>query len=280
MWQNGGGFDSTKHWIWTPIGNIASGVGVGAGVYFADMNGDGKDDYVFLDANGRASLWLNGGRGQDGTWRWDNKGEIASGVGATREEIRLVDLDGDGKADYIYVDKSTGKMKMWRNGGLGSDGTWIWTAVGEIATGVGTTGSAVRFADFGGTGRADYLVIVPGSLGVKKWENTCGSVSSGGGSTVTSVSVSVSLSVIVSTPAAAATVNGGSMGSIPDRTRTVDNMNSAPTPTSNESSGQGSALAIPTASSPAKSGTQVARSLRFGAISLLALVLMAVMIVF
>lgn len=280
MWQNGGSFDSSKNWKWTSIGKIASGVGEGAGVYFADMDGDGKDDYVFLDGNGRASLWLNGGRGKDGNWIWNSKGEIASGVGATREEIRLADIDGDGKADYLYVDKSTGKTKMWRNGGLGGDGNWIWTGVGDIASGVGTSGSVVRFADFGGTGRADYLDIVPGSLGVKKWENTCGTGSSvsgsgsgsGGGSTLTSVSVSVSLSVIVSTPDATATASGGSMGSIPDGTR------STPTPTTSDQSGQGTALTIPTASPPAKSGTQVTRSLRFEEILLL-VALMVVMIV-
>lgn len=244
MWQNGGGFDSAGLYKWTSIGIIASGVGIGAGVFFADMDGDGKDDYVWLDANGAAYLWLNGGTGKDGKWIWTPKGKIATGVGAVREDIRLADIDGDGKADYLWVDQTTGATKMWRNGGVGSDGNWIWTPQGEIATGVGAVGSLVRFADLGGTGRADYLTIVPNSLGVRQWLNGCGTGS--GVVTVTYVSVTVSVSTAAGT--------GNSMTS--DPTATAGATSQA------IDSGTSTTSAASTASGTAKSGAEGLRGFR------------------
>jgi hypothetical protein len=266
MWQNGGGFDSAGVYKWTSIGTIASGVGIGAGVFFADMDGDGKDDYVWLDANGAASLWLNGGMGKDGKWIWTSKGKIAAGVGAVREDIRLADIDGDGKADYLWVDKTTGATKMWRNGGVGSDGNWIWMPQGEIATGVGTVGSVVRFADLGGTGRADYLTIVPNSLGVRQWLNGCGTGS--GVVTVTSVSMSVTVSMN-SDPTA--TITGNNMSNNPAVTVTENNMPASAT-TQALDSGTSTTSAASTASGTAKSGAEDLQGFRVENMVLLVLV--------
>ena len=251
MWQNGGGFDSAGVYKWTSIGTIASGGGIGDGVFFADMDGDGKDDYVWLDANGAASLWLNGGMGNDGKWIWTSKGNIATGVGAVREDIRLADINGDGNADYLWVDNATGATQMWRNGGVGSDGNWIWTPEGEIATGVGTVGSVVRFADLGGTGRADYLTTDPNSLGVRQWLNGCGT----GSGVVTVTSISMSVTVSVSTAAG----TGNNMSDNPTATETENNMPTGATTAS-------------TASRTAKSGAEGLRGFRVENMMLLVLV--------
>lgn len=173
MWQNRGSVNGTSTIRWTPLGIIANGAGAGAGVFFADMDGDGKDDYVWIDVNGAAALWLNGGVGEDGKWIWISKGKIAAGVGGTRDEIRLADIDGDGKADYLLVNKSTGVTNMWKNGGMGSDGRWIWASQEEVASGGGPAGSSIRFADLGGTGRSDYLDIRTNPLGAFQWLSTC-----------------------------------------------------------------------------------------------------------
>jgi FG-GAP-like repeat len=269
MWQNGGGFDSAGLYKWTSIGIIASGVGIGAGVFFADMDGDGKDDYVWLDANGAAYLWLNGGTGKDGTWIWTPKGKIATGVGAVREDIRLADIDGDGKADYLWVDQTTGETKMWRNGGVGSGGNWIWTPQGEIATGVGAVGSLVRFADLGGTGRADYLTIVPNSLGVRQWLNGCGTGS--GVVTVTYVSVTVSM-----TSDPTATFTGSNMSINPTTTPTESNM---PIDAISQviDSGTSTTSTTSTASGTAKSGAEGLRGFRVENMVLLVLVVAVAM---
>lgn len=61
--------------------------------------GDGVDDYVFIDTNGALTAYVNGGPKNDGSngWIWypqGTNGVIASGIGSTREQIQLADING------------------------------------------------------------------------------------------------------------------------------------------------------------------------------------------
>lgn len=160
----------------TPLGEIASGVGAPAGskVLFADINGDGKADYVVVDATtGSLTVWLNGGpnAAAPGGWVWYPQGTIASGVapGAT---IQLADLNGDGKADYISVDPASGALNVYLNGGQNSAAAngWIWYPQGTIASGV-APGATIQFGDINGDGLADYLIVDPNSGAVQAYLN-------------------------------------------------------------------------------------------------------------
>ena len=160
--------------VWHPQGTIAAGVGAPGGeIRFADINGDGRADYLVVNPNGTVDAWLNGGpnsAAQDG-WLWYPQGEIAAGVGAPGSEIRFADINGDGRADYLVVNPN-GTVDAWLNGGpdpAAQDG-WLWYPLGEIAAGVGAPGSEVRFADINGDGRADYLVVNPNGS-VDTWLN-------------------------------------------------------------------------------------------------------------
>jgi hypothetical protein len=82
---------------------------------FADINGDGKADYICIAKNGAASAWINTGP-KAGTWTV--LGEIRSSVGADRANVRFADLNGDGKADYLWLDKFDGSVRLWSNPGL------------------------------------------------------------------------------------------------------------------------------------------------------------------
>jgi lysophospholipase L1-like esterase len=44
---------------WTGRGQVASGVAPGSEVRFADIDGDGRDDYLVVAANGAVTAWLN-----------------------------------------------------------------------------------------------------------------------------------------------------------------------------------------------------------------------------
>ncbi|MFI9201842.1 GDSL-type esterase/lipase family protein, partial [Streptomyces sp. NPDC053048] len=76
-WLNNGG---TGHGGWTQLGNYATGVGQpGNKVRLADINADGKADYLILHDNGAIDAWLNnGGTGHGG---WTQLGNYATGVG-------------------------------------------------------------------------------------------------------------------------------------------------------------------------------------------------------
>ncbi|ARZ67213.1 esterase [Streptomyces albireticuli] len=134
---------------------VTTGVGApGSRVRFADINGDGKADYLTVDDNGSTHAWLNNGGDNHGGWT--DHGQIATGAGAPGTHVRFADINGDDKADYLVVDDNGAVRAFLNNGGDGHGG---WTDSGRIATGNGTPGNNVRFADINGDGKADYLTV-------------------------------------------------------------------------------------------------------------------------
>jgi lysophospholipase L1-like esterase len=183
-WQNDGPAGDTPR-SWTSLGQIATGTGApGSEVRFADLTGNGLDDYIVVNSNSSAQAWLNGGpdsSAPDG-WLWLPAGTIAAGVGAPGSQIQFADLEGDGRADYLDVNPSS-SVDEWLNGGQDAsaqDG-WNWTGEGEIALGVGVPGSEIQFGDLTGSGRADYLEVNPTTGAVAAWLNGTSGWTSGGG---------------------------------------------------------------------------------------------------
>ncbi|SCL55141.1 Lysophospholipase L1 [Micromonospora yangpuensis] len=154
---------------WRYRGVVATGVGaVPENVRFADVDGDTLDDYLVLDGTGRVSAWINEYT-PAGNFGWSYAGVIATGVGATREQVRFADLSGDGKDDYLVVDDQ-GRVTAYANEYHGG-GTYGWSWMGQVASGVGATRDRVRFADVNGDARDDYLVVHD-EAHVNVWLNT------------------------------------------------------------------------------------------------------------
>ncbi|WP_165984337.1 GDSL-type esterase/lipase family protein [Streptomyces sp. YIM 98790] len=141
------------------VGATDPGVpGSGAGVRFADINGDGRDDLLDLGPDSSVVAYENQGVDK-GRIRWSPRGLIAPGVsGATREQIRFADVDGDGRDDYLRVSEQ-GAVHAYLNT-LGDDGLIHWREWRNWAPGV-SYGSRdkLRLADVEGDGRADYLMV-------------------------------------------------------------------------------------------------------------------------
>ncbi|MEU2603049.1 hypothetical protein [Streptomyces hirsutus] len=51
---------------WISRGQIASGVDGGVEIRWADLDGDGRDDYLLIDSRGKVDAYLN--RGGDPAW--------------------------------------------------------------------------------------------------------------------------------------------------------------------------------------------------------------------
>ncbi|UCM90452.1 FG-GAP-like repeat-containing protein [Streptomyces marincola] len=171
-WLGGGPKPEGGDWYWAPQGTIAGGVGArGRNVRFTDLNGDGRADYVVVNADSSVQAWINGGPNPGGgDWYWIPQGTIAGGVGVPGGNVRLADLNGDGRADYVAVNDNS-SVQAWINGGPKPEGgDWYWAPQGTIAGGVGAPGRNVRFADLTGDGRADYLVVHANSA-VDLWAN-------------------------------------------------------------------------------------------------------------
>ncbi|KFA70392.1 hypothetical protein S40285_07805 [Stachybotrys chlorohalonatus IBT 40285] len=104
-----------------PVDEIASGLGPGADVRFADIDGDGALD-------GATRVWLNN---YPETPTWLKQSQIADGVRPSSRKIRFATLQGTCRANYIAVDANAGAMAAWLNGcsdrgpAPSSDGTSI-----------------------------------------------------------------------------------------------------------------------------------------------------------
>ena len=134
--------DSAKR-NWEELGTIAPGISgiTGDKVRFADMDGDGRADFIAVSADGSIRAWRN-------------LGIIPDKINS----LRFADLDGDRRADIISVDR-VGAARAWLNQ---ADGTW--RDVGQITPGPSedVSNSRIEFADVNGDGLADYLLIYGG----------------------------------------------------------------------------------------------------------------------
>ncbi|KAK7978041.1 hypothetical protein PG988_005531 [Apiospora saccharicola] len=92
------------------------------------------------------------------TPHWYGTGEIALGG---------VGHNGDWHYNKDWV--AAGEVAS----GLGRDPRYVRRALGEIAGGVGTAGSNIRWADLQGTGRASYVAVDPGTGAIPGWLNGC-----------------------------------------------------------------------------------------------------------
>ncbi len=157
-WLNGGRkADGT--WNWVPLGQIAPGNGAPSKLnlpVLADLNGDGKADYLAINRGGSVAAWLNNGNDTSAVAGWLPIGAIAN----VSPNLRWADIDGDGLADYISVNLTTGAASAYLNGGRRADGSWIWYPQNQIAAGEcgGIKTCYVEFGDINGDGKADYLV--------------------------------------------------------------------------------------------------------------------------
>jgi YD repeat-containing protein len=115
----------------------------------ADMTGDGLNDIVLMH-DGRIDYWPNLGYGRFGS-RITMAASPRIGYGFDPRRLFLVDLDGSGCADIVYVDAD--RVHFWFNrSGNG------WSEQQTIrGTPPVTDLTSIQFADFYGTGTASVV---------------------------------------------------------------------------------------------------------------------------
>jgi len=69
---------------------------------------------------------------------WLPIGKVVGGDLGSWSDVRLADLDGDGRSDYLIVDQITGSVTMYRNTNTDSGtSSTFWEPIGIIAAGMG-----------------------------------------------------------------------------------------------------------------------------------------------
>ncbi|WP_030322687.1 SpvB/TcaC N-terminal domain-containing protein [Streptomyces sp. NRRL B-3229] len=144
--------DPQLAWQATALSN-GSGPGVDLAdprVRLADMTGDGLQDLVLL-RSGNISYWPNLGYN-----RWGAKVTMRDSPrlpdGYDPRRVLLGDVDGDGTADLVYVDR--GRVSLWGNR---SGNTWTSEPLVVAGTPDLVDADSVQLCDLNGTGMAGLL---------------------------------------------------------------------------------------------------------------------------
>ncbi len=129
----------------TEDGSFAGIFAVGKGRTQGDLNGDGRDDIVWFNADAmRSAVWFVDGLEIDGGYM---------GPRAAHSEMVLVgtgDSNGDGRADMLWYDPIAQRYSVWLMDGV--DGEVV-----EIERHVGRDWTPVAFADVDGDRLADVV---------------------------------------------------------------------------------------------------------------------------
>ena len=125
------------------------------GLHFADVDGDGLDDIICVSPTGDLHMSRNNGDGDRNANRlptFEYLGRIMTGK-APQKQIRLADIDGDGRVDYGVV-HGNGNVEFWRNGGTGkTPGFWQHLGVRSTMsplTAANDRNDGIRFEDING----------------------------------------------------------------------------------------------------------------------------------
>lgn len=159
------------------------GWGVGLfdiGARFADVSGNGCVDYLCMEPDGRTTGWINNCPRDGNNFNLENVGQIKKSEGLDRANHRWADVNGDGKADFLWTDKFNGDAKYWSNTGRvpesdrPNQGGSIFHFDPKGKSYLGSSrGANIHYPNLGGLGRADQVSIQPATGYGWVWYNTC-----------------------------------------------------------------------------------------------------------
>ncbi|OGM49676.1 hypothetical protein ABOM_001781 [Aspergillus bombycis] len=130
------------------------------GVHWGDLNNDGLDDFICISREGAMYASMNQG-GSPPQFKSIGLVRAAPGGDLNQANVRLGDIDGDGRLDYCLA-KNNGDIQCWRNGGQKDAPTkefgGYWQNLGVVFTGKGMGDlRGVRLVDINGDFRSDWL---------------------------------------------------------------------------------------------------------------------------
>lgn len=151
-------------------------------IHLADWTGNGRCDVLVQDKTTSAvTLWENQWNSATKTLTFANRGVVASpgcgkstGVGIFDRNMRIADMDGDGRADIVCFELE-GKLTSWLNKKDGLEN------VGQIKKTEGWDRANLRLADVENSGRADIIWLNKYTGAGSVWKNNGYAGPNGGG---------------------------------------------------------------------------------------------------
>jgi hypothetical protein len=144
----------------------------GSGYAFGDFNSDGLDDFFCIKDGASVSVSLNRGGSPP---KFESIGVVVpSSSGWGVRNVKIADIDGDGRADFCLVG-ADGVVKCSRNGGQGDKYSWqgfsTVDGIGGVVFDKGVKSpDSLHFGDINGDYRSDVLLV--GDNGnVETWTN-------------------------------------------------------------------------------------------------------------
>ena len=136
-------------------------------VVIKDLNGDGKLDICAYGLNSVVSVFLNqASSGTISTSSFANKVDLSLGAGFT--SIAIVDMDGDGKPDFIGPNYAGSSISICRN--ISTNGGLSFAAKVDFAA--GTNPLFVVVGDLDADGKSDVVVANSKAPSVSVLKNT------------------------------------------------------------------------------------------------------------
>lgn len=142
---------------------------------FADFNNDGLDDFFCLKPGSAVAVSLNRGGNPP---KFEYLGLVVpTHDGFSEKDVRIGDIDGDGRADYCLT-KSDGTLICSRNAGVDDNYSWqgfstVGGLRGTVFDGKKADPAGIVLGDINGDFRSDYLYV--GDNGnVETWINSRG----------------------------------------------------------------------------------------------------------
>ena len=104
--------------------------------------------------------WENTAGSDKRSPNWVSLGTVKPSEGYPQAQVRLADIDGDGRVDYVVFDASTTNIYGWRNGAQQPGPPAYWYAMHGVFSGLPAHAlSGWQFADLNGDHKDDLLWV-------------------------------------------------------------------------------------------------------------------------